>query len=95
MSVTNQQVTHLAHLSRIKSSPNEAKLYAKELSRIIELIDPMRQVDTDDIIPMAHPQETALRLREDRMRKENCREQYQQLAPATNAGLYLTPKPIE
>ena len=55
----------------------------------------MQAVDTKGVEPMAHAQDVAQRLREDRVSEENRREAYQAVAPETEAGLYLVPKVIE
>jgi len=44
---------------------------------------------------MAHAQDVAQRLRDDRVSEDNCREAMQAIAPETEAGLYLVPKVIE
>jgi aspartyl-tRNA(Asn)/glutamyl-tRNA(Gln) amidotransferase subunit C len=44
---------------------------------------------------MAHPQDAALRLRDDRVTEPDQRARFQKIAPATEAGLYLVPKVIE
>ena len=95
MSITREQITHIAHLARLKIDPDEAGFYAGQLSRILELVEQMNRIDTRDITPMSHPQETALRLRDDKVIAENRRSEYQQLAPTTEHGLYLTPRVIE
>lgn len=95
MSINSKEVTHLADLARLKTDASEAKSYATQLSRIFELVAQMNDIPTDDIIPMSHPQELALRLREDEAQTENQREAYQEIAPATENGLYLAPKVIE
>jgi len=55
----------------------------------------MNAVDTAGVEPMAHPSEAALRLREDVVKEENQRDQFQAVAPATEAGLYLVPRVLE
>ncbi len=95
MSITSQQITHIAHLARLETSPEEAEFYAGQLSRILELVEQMNRIDTDGITPMAHPQEAALRLRDDRVTADDRREAYQRIAPAVEQGLYLVPRVIE
>lgn len=95
MSITNQTITHLAHLARLHIDAKQAEFYAAQLSRILELVEQMNRIDTDDIAPMSHPQESVLRLREDQATADDRREAYQRIAPATAQGLYLTPKVIE
>ena len=95
MSITGKQVTHIARLARLGTDPDEADFYAGQLTRILALVEQMNRIDTDAIAPMSHPQEAALRLRDDRPAAENRREEYQRIAPATERGLYLAPRVIE
>ena len=55
----------------------------------------MQAVDTQGIEPMAHAQDLAQRLREDRVTEQNRREALQAVAPESECGLYLVPKVIE
>ncbi|MBT5624235.1 MAG: Asp-tRNA(Asn)/Glu-tRNA(Gln) amidotransferase subunit GatC, partial [Proteobacteria bacterium] len=50
---------------------------------------------TDDIEPMAHPQDISLRLREDQVTEDDERDLFQECAPAVESGLYLVPRVIE
>lgn len=95
MSISSEQVTHIARLARLKTDPEKSEHFAKHLSRIMDLVEQMNQIDTDGIEPMSHPQDAALRLREDVVTAKNLREQYQALAPSAQDGLYLVPKVIE
>ena len=111
MSITSEQVTHIARLARLgtaavadgdgadgaaaDAADADAESYASELSRIMELVEQMNRVDTDHITPMSHPQQAGMRLRADKVNAENQREVYQRIAPATEQGLYLVPRVIE
>lgn len=55
----------------------------------------MNAVDTDNVMPMAHPQDAFQRLREDVVTEENQREHFQEIAPEVENGLYLVPQVIE
>ena len=66
-----------------------------ELNAILAMVDALGQVDTGGIEPMAHPQEAAQPLREDRVTEPDRRADYQAGAPATEDGLYLVPQVIE
>jgi aspartyl-tRNA(Asn)/glutamyl-tRNA(Gln) amidotransferase subunit C len=52
-------------------------------------------VDTTGVEPLAHPLEATQRLRPDIVTETDNRENFQQVAPQTEAGLYLVPKVIE
>ena len=95
MSISGEQIQYIARLARLKTDSEEAGFYAEQLTRIMDLVEEMNKIDTDGIEPMAHPQDTALRLRADEVTEENLREEYQNIAPATEDGLYLVPKVIE
>ena len=95
MSITAEQIAHIARLARIAIDDDEAAHTAEQLSRLLELIEQMNGVDTDAVEPMAHPQQDSLRLREDQANESDMREQFQPLAPAVERDLYLAPKVIE
>lgn len=95
MSLGPDDVKNIAHLARLSIDDNAIDGYAKNLSRILDLVEQMNSVDTTDVVPMAHPQDVAQRLREDQVSEQNQRDQFQVIAPYTEAGLYLVPKVIE
>ncbi len=95
MSFSTEQVTDVARLARLKTDPAKSEYYAGQLNRIMSLVEQMNRVDTSNIEPMSHPQDAALRLRDDQATAENLREQYQAIAPNAEDGLYLVPKVIE
>ncbi len=95
MALTEKDVNNVAHLARIALSPEEIPSHVKNLTTILELVDQMSTVNTDGVLPMAHPQEISQPLREDKVTEHNEREKMQRCAPATENGLYLVPKVIE
>ncbi len=95
MSLSNDQVGHLARLARIALSDAELDATRAKLNGIFGLIEQMQAVDTTGVEPMSHPQELATRLREDLVTEQDRRAAFQQVAPQTEAGLYLVPKVIE
>lgn len=95
MSLSTDDVAKIAHLARLAVEPAESEALGRELSNILDLVAQMDAVDTDSVVPMAHPLEMAQRLREDVVSEENRREHYQANAPAVEDGLFLVPKVIE
>ena len=95
MSLDKNDVEKIAHLARLAIDEKDVPGYATSLSSILELVEQMNAVDTDNISPMAHPQEATQRLREDVVSEENQRDHFQEIAPAVENGLYLVPKVIE
>jgi len=95
MSLKNEDVKNIAHLARLAISEDAIEDYAHDLSRILDLVDQMNQVDTDDVQPMAHPMDVAQRLRPDEVTETNQRDKFQSIAPDVEAGLYRVPQVIE
>ena len=95
MSLGPDDVKNIAHLARLNINESDIDSYAKSLSSILDLVEQMNSVNTDGVVPMAHPQDVAQRLREDEVLEEDQREHFQSIAPATENGLYLVPKVIE
>jgi len=95
MSLEKEDVEKIAHLARIALEEETIPKYARELSNILELVEQMNQVDTIDIVPMAHPLDAVARLREDEVTETDQRDHFQTIAPQTEAGLYLVPRVIE
>ncbi len=95
MSLDNNDVAKIAHLARLEIGAHEISGYAETLTRILALIEQMREVDTTNVEPMAHPLDAGLRLRDDVVSEPNLRDKFQRIAPAVEAGLYLVPKVIE
>ena len=95
MSLTIDDVRRIARLARIAVTDDELAATQQQLNRILGLIEEMRAVDTAGIEPMAHAQDLAQRLREDRVTEQNRRKALQAVAPESECGLYLVPKVIE
>lgn len=95
MSLSIEQVRRIAGLARIDLAEAEVEATRSKLNSVFELIEQMQAVDTSAVEPMSHPQDVAQRLREDAATESSRRDDFQKLAPLTEAGLYLVPKVIE
>ncbi len=95
MSLEASEVKKIAHLARLAIRDEEVEGYAESISSILGLVEQMNAVDTEGVVPMAHPQEAVQRLREDVVSETNQREALQANAPAVEAGLFLVPQVIE
>jgi aspartyl-tRNA(Asn)/glutamyl-tRNA(Gln) amidotransferase subunit C len=95
MELGPEDVAYIAHLARLQIDEQDVPLYARNLSEILRLVETMNAVDTDGVVPMAHPVDTAQPLRADEVTEGDRREEFQRNAPAVADGLYLVPKVIE
>jgi aspartyl-tRNA(Asn)/glutamyl-tRNA(Gln) amidotransferase subunit C len=88
-------VEKIAYLARLGIDEQDIPEYASNLTNILDLVEQLNSVNTDDVKPMAHPLDMKQRLREDIVTEENDRENLQAHAPETENGLFLVPKVIE
>jgi len=95
MTIQRTDVQNAAHLARIAIDEKDIEGYTQDLANILALVDQMQAVNTDQIEPMAHPTDAVQRLRPDQVTEADQRDYFQQIAPATENGLYLVPKVIE
>jgi aspartyl-tRNA(Asn)/glutamyl-tRNA(Gln) amidotransferase subunit C len=100
MSLELSDVKRLSILAQLELSDEQSAKTLDKLNGIFGLVEQLRAVDTTGIEPLNHPiaallPELSLRLREDKVSESNRRDDYQQVAPATQDGLYLVPKVIE
>jgi len=95
MSLTHADIKKIAHLARLSLSEEDVALYTPQLSHILEFVEQMNQIDTTQVEPLAHPFETTIRLRTDKVTETNQRDTFQAIAPQVEAGFYLVPKVIE
>lgn len=95
MALSQEEVLSIARLARLQVPAERLPALARQLSGILDFVAQMNAVDTCDIAPMAHPLEVSARLREDTVIESDQRREFQAIAPAVDAGLYLVPKVIE
>ncbi len=55
MSLTTQQVRDVARLARLELTDAELAAMTRQLGVILEYVDQLKQVPTDDVEPLAHP----------------------------------------
>ncbi len=94
MSVDRTEIEKVAELARIKLDEESIPEVTQSISDILAMVDKMQSVNTQNIIPMANPMDATQRLRPDIITETNQRDDFQKLAPETEAGLYLVPKVI-
>ena len=95
MSLDKDQVQHIAMLARLRLADEEFAETVDKLSRIVDFVDQLSRVSTDDVVPMAHPLDASQRLRPDEVTESSDRDHVQENAPLVQDGLYLVPKVIE
>ena len=95
MSVTNEQVRHIAKLARIAMSEEELARLVPELNNILGWVEQLGEVNTDGVEPLATVVDQKLRLRDDAVNDGNIRDEVLANAPEAQHGFFAVPKVIE
>ncbi len=95
MSVTNDQVRHIAKLARIAMSDEELERLLPELNNILGWVEQLGEVNTDGIEPLTAVIDQKLRLREDAITDGDVRDEVLANAPEAQHGFFAVPKVIE
>ncbi|WHA04668.1 Asp-tRNA(Asn)/Glu-tRNA(Gln) amidotransferase subunit GatC [Candidatus Bandiella numerosa] len=95
MDISKSEVKRITELSSIACSEDELSSYMKDLSKIIELFDKLKYVNTDNIEPLYNVIDDNLRLRKDVSIKKNTKKDILKNVPKSKYGFYVVPKMIE
>ena len=95
MSVTNEQVRHIAKLARIAMSDDELERLVPELNNILGWVEQLGEVNTDGVEPLTAVIPNTLRLREDKVTDGDSRDDVLANAPAAEHGFFAGPQVIE
>jgi aspartyl-tRNA(Asn)/glutamyl-tRNA(Gln) amidotransferase subunit C len=95
MSVSSQQVRHIAKLARIGMTDAEIEALVPELNNILGWVEQLGEVDTDGIDPLTAVIDQKLRLRGDVINDGNIRDEVLANAPEAQHGFFAVPKVIE
>jgi aspartyl-tRNA(Asn)/glutamyl-tRNA(Gln) amidotransferase subunit C len=88
-------VTKIARLARIKVEDAEKPHLAREISGIMQWIEQLGEVNTDDVPQMTSVAALKLPWREDRVTDGGQRDAVLKNAPASDHGCFMVPKVIE
>jgi aspartyl-tRNA(Asn)/glutamyl-tRNA(Gln) amidotransferase subunit C len=87
------QVLHVARLARLRLTEDEIDRMAGEMSKILEHVEKMNELDLDGVEPTSHVVELQNVLREDVPRDSLPRERALEQAPDAAQGGFRVPSP--
>lgn len=88
-------VKHVARLCRLKLTDEELKLFTRELSEILNYIEKLNNLNTDNVAPLTHVLPLSNVLREDEVKTSFSPEKALANAPEKIKGFFSVPKIIE
>ncbi|NGX39103.1 MAG: Glutamyl-tRNA(Gln) amidotransferase subunit C [Chlamydiae bacterium] len=96
MTQHNTDIDQLAHLCRIQCSEEEKKQLSKNLTKILDYINLMNEIDTDGVPPCTTVLETMTNaMREDEPEVPLKREDFLAMAPDHIGGMLKVPPVIQ
>jgi len=95
MSIDTATVAKIAHLARLKVPDEQLQQVAGELSKILEWVEQLNEVNVDGVEPLANVNDLPLRWREDVVNDGGKPEDILANAPASTAGFFVVPKVVE
>ncbi len=85
----------MAHLSRLDLSEQESTKMVGDLSKILNWMDQLKELDTTNVQPLTHMSEAVNVFREDVVKNELSREKGLRNAPSQDGEYFQVPKVIE
>jgi aspartyl-tRNA(Asn)/glutamyl-tRNA(Gln) amidotransferase subunit C len=95
MEVDEATVRRIARLARIKITDEEAKGLKGELNGILNWVEQLGEVDTENVEPMTSVVPIKLKMREDVVNDGEKAYDVTANAPMSEDGFYVVPKVVE
>ena len=89
------QVRRIARLARINLTPDELEQFANQLSDILNYVDQLSELNTQDVEPTTHPLKISNVFRQDQIGQSLSNEQALANAPCTHGDFFAVPKVLE
>lgn len=95
MSISSTELKKIARLAYLDTNTDQTGHLNDEISSIMDFVDQLRAINTEQIAPLFHPLATHQRFRPDEITEGDCIAELQEIAPFFEDNLYLVPKVIE
>jgi len=95
MSLTNDQVRWVAHLARLQLGDLELETMTRQLSAILDYVNQLQKINTDNVEPLAHPLRIQNVFREDEPALSLPVDAALKNAPDRRANFYGVPAVLE
>jgi aspartyl-tRNA(Asn)/glutamyl-tRNA(Gln) amidotransferase subunit C len=94
MSVTRKEVEHIAELARLQLNEAELEEYTLQLNKILEYVEKLNELDTENVKPLSQPVKGVNVFREDIVEPSVDRGEALKNAPSKNQEFFKVPKVI-
>jgi len=95
MSVTNEEVKHIANLARLHFTDEEVEKLTGEMNKILDYVDKLHEIDTTDVEPLKHITDMNTALRTDETKEQLSHEEALKNAPNADSDYFRVPRVLE
>lgn len=93
--ISDETIEYVGILAKLELSPEEKEAAKKDMSRMLDYIDKLNELDTSGVEPMSHVFPVRNVFREDVVTNGDDREQMLANAPEAKDGQYQVPRTVE
>ncbi|MBJ44725.1 MAG: Asp-tRNA(Asn)/Glu-tRNA(Gln) amidotransferase GatCAB subunit C [Planctomycetaceae bacterium] len=91
MSLSKSEIERVSLLARLRLSDAELTVMTEQLGQILEYVDQLNELDTEDVLPMAHAADLTNVFAKDEARPSLPREAALMNAPKSDDECYRVP----
>lgn len=95
MKIDEKMVDGLAHLARLQFSNDEKSEIMSDLNRMLNFVNKLNEVDTDNVKPLIYVNEHANFVREDVVHSEITQRDALKNAPKKDSDYFKVPKVVD
>jgi aspartyl-tRNA(Asn)/glutamyl-tRNA(Gln) amidotransferase subunit C len=95
MKITKKTLHQVAHLARLHIKEEEEDKLLEDMSKILDWVDQLQEVDTTGVQALTHMTEERSVLREDIVDQPMSREESLKNAPSTDGQYFKVPKVLK
>jgi len=93
--IDETQVRHVAKLARLELSDAEVGLFSEQLSEIVDYVDKLNELETDNVEPLAHCLDVRNVFRRDEVKESLGTEAALANAPERSGDFFKVPKILD
>jgi aspartyl-tRNA(Asn)/glutamyl-tRNA(Gln) amidotransferase subunit C len=95
MKISKEDVKKVAELARLEFNEAQTEKFTEQLGNILEYIEKLNELDTDNVEPTSHVLDISTPLREDKVQKLLTIDEVLQNAPESEDDFFVVPQVIE
>ena len=95
MKIDKNTINKISRLSRIKLDDKESEDYIKDLNSILDWVEKLNEVNTENVEPLSNISSSILPKREDVSKDVNTSDEILENAPDKLEGFFAVPKVVE